>query len=78
VNLVAPGIVTMKEFANALGSALHRPAAFPVPGAALKLLLGQFAEVVLEGQRAVPKKLLDSGFRFRFTDVDSALQQIFG
>jgi uncharacterized protein (TIGR01777 family) len=78
VNLVAPGIVTMKEFAHALGSALHRPAAFPVPGAALKLLLGQFAEVVLEGQRAVPKKLLDSGFRFRFTDVDSALQQIFG
>jgi uncharacterized protein (TIGR01777 family) len=78
VNLVAPGIITMKEFAHALGSALHRPSAFPVPGAALKLLLGQFAEVVLEGQRAVPKKLLDSGFRFRFTDVDSALQQIFG
>jgi uncharacterized protein (TIGR01777 family) len=78
VNLVAPGIVTMKEFAVALGRVLHRPAAFPVPGAALKLLLGEFAQVVLEGQRAVPKKLLDSGFRFRFTDVDSALQQLFG
>jgi len=78
VNLVAPGIVTMKEFAGALGRALHRPAAFPVPGAALKLLLGEFAEVVLEGQRAVPKKLLDSGFRFRFTDVDSALSNLFG
>jgi len=78
VNLVAPGIVTMKEFADALGSALHRPSAFAVPGAALRLLLGQFAEVVLEGQRAVPKKLLDSGFRFRFTDVKTALQQIFG
>jgi uncharacterized protein (TIGR01777 family) len=78
VNLVAPGIVTMKEFANGLGRALHRPAAFPVPGAALKLLLGEFAEVVLEGQRAVPKKLLDSGFRFRFTDVGAALSNLFG
>ena len=78
VNLVAPGAVTMKEFALALGRALHRPALLPVPGAALRLLLGEFAEVVLEGQRAVPKKLFDSGFRFRFTDVNAALQQIFG
>ncbi len=49
-----------------------------MPGAALKLLLGEFAEVVLDGQRAVPKKLSDAGFRFRFTDVNAALQQIFG
>jgi uncharacterized protein (TIGR01777 family) len=77
VNLVAPGIVTMKEFAQALGRALHRPAAFPVPGAALKLLLGEFAEIILEGQRAVPKKLFDKGFRFRFTDVDAALRDLF-
>ncbi len=78
VNLVAPGIVTMKEFAKALGGALHRPSAFPVPGAALKLLLGEFAEVILEGQRAVPKKLFDKGFRFRFTDVNDALKDLFG
>ena len=78
VNLVAPGIVTMKEFAKALGGALHRPSAFPVPGAALKLLLGEFAEVILDGQRAVPKKLFDKGFRFRFTDVNDALKDLFG
>ena len=78
VNLVAPGIVTMKEFAKALGGALHRPSAFPVPGAALKLLLGEFAEVILEGQRAVPKMLFDKGFRFRFTDVNDALKDLFG
>ena len=78
VNLVAPGIVQMKEFAKALGRALHRPSAFPVPGAALKLLLGEFAEVVLDGQRAVPKKLFDAGFRFRFTDVNDALRDLFG
>ena len=78
VNLVAPGIVHMKEFAKALGRALHRPSLFPVPGAALKLLLGEFAEVVLDGQRAVPKKLFDAGFRFRFTDVDDALRDLLG
>jgi len=78
VNLVAPGIVNMKDFAKALGRALHRPSLFPVPGAALKLLLGEFAEVVLDGQRAVPKKLFDKGFRFRFTDVNDALRDLLG
>lgn len=78
VNLVAPGIVTMKDFAKALGRVLHRPAWAPVPAAPLKLLLGEFAGSLLEGQRAVPKKLLDSGFRFRFPDLDAALRDLFG
>jgi uncharacterized protein (TIGR01777 family) len=76
VNLAAPGIVTMKEFARALGRALHRPSWATVPAAALKIMVGEFASVLLEGQRAVPKKLLDSGFRFRFGDVDSALRDV--
>ena len=76
LNLVAPGIVIMKDFAKALGRALHRPALFPVPAAPLKILLGEFAGELLEGQRAVPKKLLDSGFQFRFTDVDAALRDL--
>jgi len=76
VNLAAPGIVTMKEFARALGRALHRPSWAPVPGAALKVLVGEFASALLEGQRAAPKKLLDSGFRFRFESVDKALQDL--
>jgi NAD dependent epimerase/dehydratase family enzyme len=66
----------MKEFARALGRALHRPSWAPVPAAALKIMVGEFASVLLEGQRAVPKKLLDSGFRFRFGDVDSALRDV--
>jgi uncharacterized protein (TIGR01777 family) len=78
VNLVAPGVVTMKDFAKALGRSLHRPSWAPVPAAPLKILLGEFASSILEGQRAVPKKLLDSGFRFRFPDVDSALRDLFG
>jgi uncharacterized protein len=76
VNLVAPGIVTMKDFAAALGRTLHRPSWAPVPAAPLKILLGEFASALLEGQRAVPRKLLDSGFRFRFEDVDSALRGV--
>ena len=76
VNLAAPGIVTMKDFAAALGRALHRPSWAPVPEAALRLLLGEMAEMVVEGQRAVPRKLLDSGFAFRFADVDSALRNL--
>jgi len=77
VNLAAPGIVTMKEFAKALGRALHRPSWAPVPAAPLRILLGEFASALLEGQRAVPKKLLDSGFRFRFENVDAALRDLF-
>ncbi len=77
LNLVSPGIVIMKQFAQALGRALHRPSWAPVPAPPLKVLLGEFASVLLEGQRAVPKKLLASGFRFRFGDVDAALQDLF-
>jgi len=76
VNLAAPGIVTMKDFARALGRALHRPSWATVPGPAVKILVGEFASALLEGQRAVPKKLLDSGFRFRFSEVDSALRDV--
>jgi uncharacterized protein (TIGR01777 family) len=76
VNLTAPGIVTMKDFAGALGRALHRPSLFAVPGAPLKLILGEFAAVLLEGQRAVPKKLVEAGFQFRFPDLQSALRDL--
>jgi len=76
LNLAAPGIVTMRDFAKALGRALRRPSWAAVPAGALKILLGEFAGALLEGQRAVPKKLLDSGFRFRFDDLDSALRDV--
>jgi uncharacterized protein (TIGR01777 family) len=76
VNLVAPGIVTMKEFARALGRALHRPALLPVPATPLRFLLGEVADVVVEGQRVAPKKLLDDGFQFRFAALDAALTNL--
>lgn len=75
VNLTAPEPVTNAEFTRALGRVVHRPAVLPVPGPALSLALGEFARIgVLAGQRAVPAKLLDAGYRFGCTDLDAALR----
>jgi len=73
-NATAPQPVTMKVFASALGRALHRPAIFPVPGPMLKLALGEVADVLLTGQFVEPRRASALGFRFRFTDVDSAMR----
>ena len=78
LNAVAPAPVRMKDFAQALGRALHRPALFPVPALVLRLGLGEMAEVLLEGQRAVPRKALDCGYRFRFPELSAALADLIG
>jgi uncharacterized protein (TIGR01777 family) len=69
----APEPVTNKDFSKALGRALHRPAIAPVPGFALRLLYGEMAEIVTEGQRAVPERALAGGYTFRHADLDEAL-----
>jgi uncharacterized protein (TIGR01777 family) len=76
VNLTAPEPVTNRELSHALGRALHRPAFWPVPGAAVKLLYGGMAAIVLTGQRAVPAQLSASGFPFRYPDLDAALADV--
>jgi uncharacterized protein (TIGR01777 family) len=73
-NGAAPEPVTNKAFGKALGRALHRPAIAPVPGFAIRLLYGDMAEIVTEGQRAVPERALAGGFSFRHTDLDEALR----
>jgi uncharacterized protein len=78
LNAVAPTPVRMKEFAQSLGRALHRPALFAVPPVVLRLGLGEMAEVLLEGQRAVPKKALEAGFRFGFGELERALRDLVG
>jgi uncharacterized protein len=78
LNAVAPEPVRMKEFAQALGRALHRPALLSVPPLVLRLGLGEMAEVLLQGQRAVPRKALDSGYRFRFPELSAALADLVG
>jgi uncharacterized protein (TIGR01777 family) len=77
VNLAAPGIVNMNELSKALGRALHRPSWAPVPAPVLRLLVGEFAEALLTGQRAIPKKLESAGFKFKFPTLDAALSDIF-
>ena len=76
VNLCAPGPVRNKELAKALGKALHRPSFMPAPGFMIKLVLGEFGSVILEGQRVIPRRLLDSGFVFQYPEIDKALQSI--
>jgi uncharacterized protein len=73
VNATAPEPVSNRELSRALGRALHRPAALPVPGAALHLLYGEMAEVITEGARVVPGKALVLGYEFRHPHLDEAL-----
>ena len=77
-NLAAPGAVTNRELARAVGRALRRPSFVPTPGFALRLALGEMATLVLDGQRAVPEKLLESGFGFRFAELEPALEDLLG
>ena len=71
-NATAPEPVSMREFCTQLGQALNRPSLLPVPGPVLKLLLGDGASVVLEGQRADPARLKDQEWEFVFQDLNSA------
>jgi uncharacterized protein (TIGR01777 family) len=73
VNGTAPAPVTNAAFSKALGRALHRPAFAPVPALAIRTLYGDMAEIVTEGQRAVPERPQALGYRFRFEDLDAAL-----
>lgn len=73
VNVTAPQPLTMKEFCKALGRALHRPSWAPVPSFVLRLMLGEMSGLLLDGQRALPKKLLDASFRFRYPAAPEAL-----
>ncbi|MBF8163842.1 TIGR01777 family oxidoreductase [Ectopseudomonas hydrolytica] len=77
-NACAPLPVRNAEFTKALGQALSRPAILPVPAFALRAGLGELSELLLGGQRAVPKRLLEAGFSFRFTHLDVALADLLG
>jgi uncharacterized protein (TIGR01777 family) len=72
-NAVAPQPSTMAAFAAALGRALGRPSLLPVPGPILQLLLGDGAQVVLEGQQVLPQRLLQQGFEYQFGELSAAL-----
>jgi uncharacterized protein (TIGR01777 family) len=77
VNLAAPEPATMAQFCKSLGKAMHRPSWAPVPGVVLKLALGEMAEMILTGQRMVPKRVVEAGYVFRYPTLEDALGEIF-
>lgn len=77
-NACAPEPVRNADFARALGRVLHRPALLPAPAFLLRMAFGELAGLLLGGQRALPARLQEAGFRFRFTDLDLALADLLG
>jgi uncharacterized protein (TIGR01777 family) len=78
VNATAPHPVTNDEFTRRLAIALHRPAIFPVPAFALKLVFGEMSEVLLDSQRALPAAAQAAGFHFQYPELAVALENILG
>jgi hypothetical protein len=76
VNLTAPNPIRNETLAKALGNVMRRPSFLPAPGFMLKLVLGEFGSVLLEGQRVIPRKLLDSGYVFIYPEIEGALQSL--
>ena len=76
-NAVAPNPVTNRQMTKAIGKMLRRPIVMPtVPAFMLKLVLGEMAEMVIQGSRVSAKKLLDAGYVFRFADAEDALRDL--
>jgi uncharacterized protein (TIGR01777 family) len=76
MNAVAPNPVRNSEFTKALGRQLHRPAFMPAPYLGLRLLFGEFAQVLFASQRVIPQVALDTGFVFQYPDIAAALREI--
>jgi uncharacterized protein (TIGR01777 family) len=76
VNLTSPNPVTNSEFTAGLARALHRPALFPVPALALKIVLGGFSSEVLGSKKVMPQALTEAGFTFDYPHISSALEKL--
>jgi len=77
-NLVAPEAVTNRQVGQTIGKVLSRPSRLPTPAFAMRMMLGEMSTLVLDGQRAIPQRLLGAGFEFRFPDLESALRDLLG
>jgi uncharacterized protein (TIGR01777 family) len=78
INGVAPEAVRNIDLTKALGEVLHRPAMIPVPGFALKAVLGPLADELLGSRRVVPERLVEAGYPFRYPTLVSALEDVLG
>jgi uncharacterized protein (TIGR01777 family) len=75
-NAVAPDAISQAEFARCAGQVLHRPVWFHLPQAPIRALLGEMAELFVDGQRVVPARLAAAGYSFRYPSLLSALQNL--
>lgn len=79
VNAVVPNPVTNRRFSRILGRVMGRPALFPVPAPVLRLAFGEMAEaLLLTGQRVIPVRALEAGFRFQYPELEPALRAVLG
>lgn len=76
INCTAPEPVTNDDFGRVMAKALGRPHWFPVPAAGFKLVLGEMSEVLLKGQRVLPKRISEYGYRFRYGTVEEAMAHL--
>ncbi len=76
MNAVAPGIVRLGEFCKALGRVMRRPCWLPVPGFALRLVAGELGETLLWSQRVLPQVALQTGYAFRYPQLEEALRAV--
>lgn len=77
-NLAAPDPPSNRDFCRLLGRVLRRPSWLPAPAMALRFLLGEMSTLVLDGQRAVPQRLVQEGYEFRFPEAEGALRDLLG
>ncbi|MEM5499885.1 TIGR01777 family oxidoreductase [Paraglaciecola mesophila] len=73
-NFTAPNPVTNAEFSKTLASVLHRPSLLPMPSFALRVIMGEAADLLLYGQRVIPKRLQESGYQFHYPELEHALE----
>lgn len=78
MNASAPGAVTNRELGKTLGKVLGRPFWAPVPKLVLRIAVGEVAEILVTGQRVTPKVALESGYVFRYPEIEPALRAIYG
>jgi hypothetical protein len=75
-NAVSPQPVQMKTFADTLGKVLHKPSIFSVPKFVLRLVMGESASAILESQKVMPEALLQAGFKFKYENLEEALNDL--
>jgi uncharacterized protein (TIGR01777 family) len=78
INLTSPNPVRMKDFCKEMGKIINRPSWLPVPSITLKATFGEMADIITSGQRAIPQKALNNGYKFEYEKIEIALKNLLG